>query len=75
MVRYLVDGGADPNILNGYGETPLFMACQAGHFEVVQLICPKTRYRTQEYSVYTELHFIDKFERSQMNQMVEMLVR
>jgi hypothetical protein len=22
MVRYLVDGGADPNILNGYGEMP-----------------------------------------------------
>ena len=38
MVHLLLDEGADPNIADRYGETPLLLAAEEGHQNVVQLL-------------------------------------
>ena len=38
QIRGLIDAGADVNVRNKFGVTPLFMASQDGHKEVVQLL-------------------------------------
>jgi hypothetical protein len=63
IVRLLVEHGSSPDILNGYGETPLFMACQAGRFEVAHYLCPLTQPRTGDEIGTTELHCLDRFEK------------
>jgi hypothetical protein len=37
-VRRLLDAGADPNIRDDNGETPLFRALQGNHYEVAELL-------------------------------------
>jgi hypothetical protein len=40
VVDLLLRIGANPNLKNQYGRTPLSIACQRGHFEMVQLLVP-----------------------------------
>ncbi|KAF1850712.1 uncharacterized protein K460DRAFT_20358 [Cucurbitaria berberidis CBS 394.84] len=63
LVTHLVAQGADPNVLNDYDESPLFMACQAGHFGVVQILCPLTRNdkRDTDFLASNELHNLTRF--------------
>jgi len=37
-VRLLLEHGADPNIQNEYGDTPLHKAAYNGHVDVVKLL-------------------------------------
>lgn len=72
--RYLVDRGSDPNVVSEYGETPLFMACQAGHHEMAQYLVPLTRTDVQEYSTFTELHFLDRFDEERIEELTQILL-
>lgn len=74
IVRLLVEHGSSPDILNGYGETPLFMACQAGRFEVAHYLCPLTQPRTGDEISTTELHCLDRFEKNVVLEVARMLV-
>ena len=38
QIRGLIDAGADVNVRNKFGVTPLWMASEEGHTEVVQLL-------------------------------------
>ena len=35
---YIISGGADVNMANAYGETPLFIAAHEGHVEVMHAL-------------------------------------
>jgi len=74
IVRLLVENGSNPNILNDYGESPLFMACQAGQFEVACYLCPLTHPRTNDKTGTTELHCLDRFERDVVPEVARMLI-
>jgi hypothetical protein len=76
MVQYLINKGANPNVNNDYGETPLFMACQAGHFEVVLLLLPQTESRlaSEDNLTTNELHFLSRFDQNIIKETAKMLL-
>jgi ankyrin repeat protein len=74
IITQLIGHGASPDVLNDYGETPLFMACQAGHFEAASMLCQRTQHGTQDYSTITELHSLDKFDEIHMETIAKMLL-
>lgn len=77
MVRKLIDRGADPNIANDYGETPLFMACQGGHYEVTCFLCSMTvnpRKEGQGNFETNELHNLGRFDRDFIGEVATKLL-
>lgn len=67
VVKLLVLEGSDPNVINVFYETPLFMACQGGHADVIAYLLPWTditkHNKTTElkHNKATELEHLDKF--------------
>lgn len=74
--QHLVGKGANPNVPNDYGETPLFMACQAGHFEVALLLCPLTQNTSENQDGLSanELHHLCRFDQDQIGKTAKMLL-
>ncbi|KAF2462866.1 uncharacterized protein BDR25DRAFT_320419 [Lindgomyces ingoldianus] len=75
-VQLLINKGADPNVTNEYGETPLFMACQAGHFEVAVLLFPVTQNRPESWDDFAanELHHLVRFDQDRIGEAAKMLL-
>ncbi|KAH6949748.1 ankyrin repeat-containing domain protein [Ilyonectria sp. MPI-CAGE-AT-0026] len=76
VVEFLVRKGADPKIINDYGETPLFMACQSGHFDVVRFLCPLTRNGSDKHEALAadELQFLGRFDPTKTKEAANLLV-
>lgn len=60
VVKLLLLDGSDPNVLNQYDETSLFMACQGGHYEAACSLIPLTNSEGSQSA--TELEHLDKFD-------------
>ncbi|KAH6871023.1 hypothetical protein B0T10DRAFT_611342 [Thelonectria olida] len=75
LLQYLVEKGADPNILNGYGESPLFMACQGGHLEAASFLCPLTQGPSSDAGnlAKNELHHLVRFDPENVDMAARML--
>jgi ankyrin repeat protein len=76
VVQLLLQHGSDPNALNGYKETPFFMACQAGHYNVACCLLPVTDFTSysNELRSTTELHFLDRFDKAFIEDMASKLL-
>jgi len=67
VVQLLLQHGSDPNVLNGYAESAFFMACRSGHYDVACCLFPITELLTDRPT--TELHFLDRFEKTVLGDM------
>jgi len=75
VVQLLLQHGSDPNIPNGYAESAFFMACQGGHYDVACCLFPITELLTDsKLRPTTELHFLDRFEKTVLGDMASKLL-
>src|SRR5947207_10337032 len=74
IVRSLVEYGSNPNVRNEYGESALFMACQAGHYEAACYLCPLTERPQRDARATTELHCLDRFIEDKMEDIAQRLL-
>ena len=62
VVQLLVREEGDQNVLKVYKETPLFMACQGGHYEVAYYLIPlrALKFLIQPRSLNTWTSYVSK---------------
>lgn len=72
VVKLLLLDGSDPDVLNQYEETPLFMACQGGHYEAACSLIPLTNAKGSPSAI--ELEHLDKFDLDVLEDIAAKLV-
>jgi ankyrin repeat protein len=76
IVRYLVKNGANINLEDGLGETPLLHACRAGRTQVAKfLLLKRASVRACGPCAETPLHWLCSFPTEHVTEIADLLVK
>ena len=73
MLGILLDGGADPEVKDSFGSTPLHTACRLGHYEAVAMIlhhCTSRALNERDSCGFTPLHIAVMHNHAEIAQLL-----